>query len=341
MTTGRFQYQLGLSLQYSLLENINRTVDSTLTFRQTNWYPRASLIYTPRHGRSLKIVYAASTTSPTLEQLQPVADPTNPFVVKLGNPDLLQQISHTVNLTYNSLNTHSFQNLQAGFQGTYNEHFITTATTILSGGIQELQYINVNGVWGASSNITYGFPLGDQRKGNSSIGLNSHYGRSITEISGALDVTEALGWGATWKLNYHPTGNLFFESQAGYSATANRYSLNGGQPTTANLLVYSLDASYLLPGSVTVSSWYNYQLTGGSLPSQQVSLWNAAIYKDLGRRHNAQLRFSVFGLLNRTHNLIQSAGANFIATAQTNVPGRILLLSFVYRFHHFDQPKPM
>ncbi|HXB07669.1 MAG TPA: outer membrane beta-barrel protein, partial [Puia sp.] len=272
---GKFQYQLGLSLQFSQLQNINWTVDSTLILRQTNWYPRASIIYSPGHGHSLKFTYTATTNSPTLQQLQPVADPTNPFLIKIGNPDLLQQLTHSVNLTYNSLNTHNFQNLQVGLQGSYNEHDITTATTILSGGIQEIKYINAGGVWNSSANITYGFPLGDQRKGNSSISVNSRYGRSVTEINGAIDVTNALGGGASWKVNYHPTSNLFVETQVSYSATTNHYSLNAAQTTTTSIENYSIDVSYLFPGAITVTSWYNLQITGP--PSQSVSLWNAAI----------------------------------------------------------------
>jgi hypothetical protein len=86
-----------------------------------------------------------------------------------------------------------------------------------------------------------------------------------------------------------------------------------------------------------LSSLYTLRITGsqGSLPSQALSLWNAAVGKNLGRSHNTQLRLSAFSLLNTTHNIIQTTGVNYIATSQSNLPGRILLLSFVYRFHHF------
>lgn len=337
VTEGKFRYQLGLSLQLSELDNRNRTVDSTLILRQTNWYPRASLMYSPGHGRSLHIQYSANTTSPTIQQLQPVADPTNPFVIKLGNPGLLQQLTHNLNVSYNSLNTHTFENWQASLQGNYIQHDIAMMTTVLSGGIQQIQYINVNGVWSSSGNLTYGFPLGDQRKGNSSLSLHGSYGRSVSGVNGALDITGTLGWGASWKLNLHPSDQLFIESQAGINYMGNRYSLNTAQNTSIWLQTYSLDASYTFPGSVTLSTLYNLQVTGaqGSLPVQAVSLWNAAIYKDLGRRRNAQVRLSVFGILNTTHNISQSTGPGYVSTSQTNLPGRTALLSFVYHFKYF------
>jgi Outer membrane protein beta-barrel family len=138
-TRGKFQYQLGLTLQFSVLENVNRSVDSTLTLRQTNWYPRASFTYSPGLGSSLVCTYNATTISPTLQQLQPVADPTDPFVIRIGNPRLLQALTHAVNLTYNNFSSNSLQNFQVSLQGNYTEHAISTSTTVLAGGIQQIQ----------------------------------------------------------------------------------------------------------------------------------------------------------------------------------------------------------
>ncbi|HEV2480676.1 MAG TPA: outer membrane beta-barrel protein [Puia sp.] len=341
-TDGKYRYQLGLTLQFSDLDDHNLTAKNSLNQRQTAWYPRASLIYTPSQGRNVKLVYTAATTSPTIQQLQPLPDLTNPFLVHIGNPGLLQQLTHNLNATYTQFNGKNFQNLQIALQGNYTEHEITPSTTILSGGIQQIQYVNVSGIWHGSSNITYGFPLGNQRKGNSSIGVRLNYGRDISLLNGAQDVNTSLGWGATWKLNFHPVEKLFVEGGASVNYTNTQYSVNPGQNTNTWLQNYSVDASYELPGAITVASNYNLQITGpqGTLPSKSVALWNASIYKDFLRDRSAQLRFSAFGLLNTVSNFSQTIGINYKETSQTNLPGRILLLSFIYRFRHFPGAKP-
>jgi Outer membrane protein beta-barrel family len=324
-------------LQISALDNHNRNVDSTLVLRQTNWYPQGHLLYSTGHGTSLFVQYSFWTKAPSIQQLQPVSDPTNPFLIKLGNPGLLQQLTHSLNLNYNSLNPHTFENWQVTMVGSYNEHAIVPSTTVLSGGIQQVQYINVNGVWNSMGDLTYGFPLGEQRKGNSSFTLHGSYGRGVSGVNGALDVTSTLGWGGSWKLNLHPSERLFIESEAAVNFTGNHYSLNAGENANIWLQTYSLDATYTFPWSVTLSSFYHLQVTGaqGSLPERAVSMWNGAVYKDLGKNRNAQVRFSVFGILNTTHNISQSTGPNYVSTTQSNLPGRILLLSFVYNFKHF------
>ena len=336
-TEGKYRYQLGMTLQLSDLDDRNLTKAYVITQRQVNWYPRASMFYTPSKGTSVKLTYSASTTSPTIQQLQPLPDLTNPFLVRIGNPGLLQQLTHNLNAVYTNFNPHTFRNLQLSLQGDLAQHEITPATTVLSGGIQQQQYVNVDGVWHLSSNLTYGFPLGDQRKGNSSITLRGHYGRDISIVNGSENRTTGLGWGSTLKLNYHPAEKLFVEGIGSVDQATALYSIYPNQNTRTWVQNYTIDASYELPGAFTVASNYTIQINGsqGTLPGKQVSLWNASVYKDLFRDRSAQIRFSAFGILNTPSNFTQTVGLNYVQTQQTNIPGRILLLSFIYRFHHF------
>jgi len=340
-TEGKYKYQLGVTLQLSDLDSRNLTTTRSITQHQINWYPRASLIYNPAKGSSVKLTYTANTTSPTIQQLQPLPDLTNPFLVRIGNPVLLQQLTHSLNATYTNFNSHTFRNIQWSLQGDLAQHEITPATTVLAGGIQQQQYVNVDGVWHLSSNLTYGFPLGDQRKGNSSIALRGHYGHDVSIVNGSGNITTGMGWGSTLKLNYHPVEKLFVEGIGSVDYTGALYSIFANQNTKTWIQNYTIDASYELPGAVTMSGNYTIQITGsqGTLPGKQVSLWNASIYKDFFRDRSIQLRLSAFGILNTPSNFTQTIGLNYVQTQQTNIPGRIILLSLIYRFHHFPTAK--
>jgi hypothetical protein len=124
---------------------------------------------------------------------------------------------------------------------------------------------------------------------------------------------------------------------AGVNYTGAWYSINSAQNTQVWMQNYSIDASYELPGAITLTSNYSVQVTGkqGSLPAKSVALWNASIYKDFLRNRSGQIRFSAFGILNTPSSYTQSVGINYVETQQSNLPGRILLLSFIYRFRHF------
>jgi len=336
-TDGKYRYQLGLTLQMSDLDDHNLTTKTSINQHQINWYPRASLIYTPEKGKTINIQYSANTTSPTIQQLQPLPDLTNPFLVHIGNPNLLQQLTHNFNASYTGFNSRNFRNLQFALQGDLSQHQITPATTVMSGGVQQIQYVNVDGVWHLSSNLTYGFPIGDQRKGNSSLGVHLRYGRDVSFVNGQQNITKGIGWGSNLKLNFHPMERLFIEALGSVDYTGSLYSIYPNQNTKTWLQNYSLDASFELPGAVTLASNYSLQVTGsqGTLPSRSVALWNASVYKDFLRDRSLQIRFSAFGILNTVNNFTQTVGLNYVETRQANLPGRILLLSLTYRFRHF------
>ncbi len=139
------------------------------------------------------------------------------------------------------------------------------------------------------------------------------------------------------KLNLHPVEKLFVEGIASVDYTGALYSIYTTQNTKTWVQNYSVDASYELPGAVTLATNYNLQVTGsqGTLPSRSVALWNASVYKDFLRDRSGQIRFSAFGILNTVNNYTQTLGLNYVETRQANMPGRILLLSFIYRFRHF------
>ena len=335
-TEGLLRYQIGLATQLTNLLNDNYSIHSRLLQHFTNWFPRANLIWSITKEKNLQLGYSGSSTAPTIDQLQPLPDLTNPFLVKLGNPDLQQSFTHNVNLSYNSFNAHNLQNWQASFNGDYTEHQIVGATTALAGGVQQIQYINVEGVHHFSSAVTYGFPLGT-KKGNGNIGVHGNYGHDISFINGEQNITTSLGSGGRLGINYRPLEKLFIDGNASLDFNSSKYSVNSTLNTHTLLQNYYMDISYEFPFAVTMASNFSWQITGsqGALPSHQTTVWNASIYKSIFRNHAGQIRFSAFDILNNAKSVNQSAGSNYIMTSQSNLPGRLWLLSFVYNFRKF------
>ena len=332
----KWHYQLGLAIQLTSLYNKNYSIKEPILQHFANWYPRASLIWSISQNRSVRIGYSGSSSAPSIDQLQPLPDLTNPFLVRIGNPDLKQSFQHNIDMGFNSLNAKSLQNWQFSIQGGLTEHAITASTKLLAGGVQQLQYVNVDGNYQMSAFLTYGFPLWS-RHGNGNVSLHGNYAHQNDFLNGQPNSTNTSGVGGDFQLNYHPAEKIFFNTSASLNYNANGYSLNPEQNSNVFVQNYTLDLSYELPGAVTLSSYFNWQQTGdqGSLPAHAVSYWNAACYKSIFRNHSGQIRLSVFNLLNGASNVSQSAGPNFISTSRSNIVGRLWLLSVVWHFRKF------
>lgn len=332
----KWHYQVGLEVQLTSLYNKNYSIKDPVAQHFTNWYPRASLIWSISPSKSLRIGYSGSSSTPSIDQLQPLPDLTNPFLVRIGNPGLRQSFQHNLDMGFNSLNTKSLQNWQLSMQGGFTEHAITASTKLLSGGVQQLQYVNVDGNYQLSAFLTYGFPLWS-RHGNGNINLHGNYARQNGFLNGEPNSTNTSGVGGDFRVNYHPAEKVFFDASASLNYNANGYSLSPEQNSSVLVQNYMLNCSYELPWAVTMSSYYTWQQTGaqGSLPAHAISYWNAACYKSIFRNHSGQIRLSVFNLLNGASNVSQSAGPNFISTSRSNIVGRLWLISAVWHFRKF------
>jgi hypothetical protein len=337
-TEGKYRFQLGLSGQLTDLYNINLVTNLPLSQRTVNWNPRASLLWELDKGENLNLSYNGNTTAPTIDQLQPVPDLTNPYLVKIGNPGLSQQITHNLSAAYSAFNAKTFQNWQVSLNGDYTQNQISSSTTVLAGGVQQIQYVNVQGVYHLSSFITFGFPINKQKNGNASFSIHGNYGHDISLEGGQTNNVLNTGIGGSGNIAFHSGDKLFIDCNAGIDETRSGYSIPLSPP--AQTLNENLQSrvSYRFPRSFTLTSRYNLQVTGSqnSLPGRTNQLWDLALYKTLFPKKTGEIRFSAFDLLNSASSFSQSIGPNYTQTVRSNQTGRYFQISFIFRPKAFN-----
>jgi hypothetical protein len=65
-----------------------------------NFIPAFTFNYNPKQQRRLKFEYAGNTINPTLLQIQPIIDNTDPLNINIGNANLQQGFTNTVRADY-------------------------------------------------------------------------------------------------------------------------------------------------------------------------------------------------------------------------------------------------
>ena len=61
------------------------------------------LNFKPKKGKNLRIRYRGNTNQPSLTQLQPVPDNSNPQYIVNGNPNLKPEFNNNLNIHYNGM----------------------------------------------------------------------------------------------------------------------------------------------------------------------------------------------------------------------------------------------
>ncbi|MBP5210365.1 MAG: TonB-dependent receptor, partial [Bacteroidales bacterium] len=119
--------------------------NTTIEQAAVNWSPNARLEYDFNNTTSLRLTYNGRTSQPSVNQLNPVEDNTNPLRIVRGNPDLTQTFSHNVNVNFFRNNRQTFSSMNASMGFTYNNNNI------------------VNGSWTTKQGVTYSVPMNNKK----------------------------------------------------------------------------------------------------------------------------------------------------------------------------------
>ena len=125
-----------------------------------NFAPFMRYRYRFTKTKSLIMNYNGRSSQPSMTQLQPVADMSDPLRIVIGNPNLKPTFSHSANLRYQSFNSEAQRSIMAMLDAQFQQNSIVSKTNFdpETGG-QTTTYANVNGVWSLRGMNMVSFPF--------------------------------------------------------------------------------------------------------------------------------------------------------------------------------------
>ena len=332
----KLQWQAGISLARN--SQLNKDIGShKMDFNQSviNIFPRASLIYSISKQKNLQVSYSGRNRPPSLRELQPLPDYSNPLLIRLGNPTLKQEFSNEISLNYKDFSARKNRSLFGQLQFSNTAHKIVNATHINGQGVQEQQYINLEGNYAIGTNIDYSILLGKgHNKGNFRTNTNARYENAVNLLNSDKNVRKTYNWGQTVRLDYNIKEKFIASASAGFNGRWSGYSIDAGEISTLFSYYYNAYLLYDLPWKCTISTDINFIINGAQqhLPGAQAIVWNASIMKRLFKNQAGEIKLSAFDILNNSKNFSQITGDNYIETTETEVLKRIFVISFKYNF---------
>ena len=320
---GRVNYQAA---------DIEKSTTRTLTFN--NFLPTFSLDFKPKPQRKINLNYTGSTVNPTLQQIQPLIDNTDPLNINIGNPDLVQGFTNRINLTtsdYKVLKSR-YISFNANFSNTSNA--ITNSSQIDASGKRTMKYVNVNG------NYNYGFYLYytmELHKGiywGSSIDRNNS--RFINFINGTKNTNDNKAFSYSLNLNYWGEG--WFNFQSSIRIANNRTKSTIRPDVITKYTTYSGNGSLnikLKKAKTFIDLWTEYMLyskTDVFVNPQNLFLFNPSIRKVFTKNDALEVKVTVFDLFNSNNDIQRNIGSNFISENINNTIKRNVMLGVVYNF---------
>ncbi|GAA4395759.1 TonB-dependent receptor [Nibrella viscosa] len=332
----RYSYGIGVEVQEADLRVDNRSIDSLLNRQFVNVLPNAMFTYNFGRNRNLRINYRSRINAPSVSQLQPVPDNTNPLNIRLGNPSLKPEYINTVMMMFNSFSTSGSRSLFAALNVNQIDNRIVNATTFTNVGAQTTKPVNADGFYAVNGFMAVGRRLNNLKVNinwNTNVGLN----RGVSFVNNQSNYSRnwILGQGLSanssfnGKFEFNVSGNINYQTAA--------YSLQSSQNTEFFTKTLEADIYYQLPFRLVLITDVTYLNNSGRSAgyNQNFALWNVALARQFFKGKQGELRLQVYDLLNQNRSLVRNVTETYIEDVQSRVLKRYFLLSFTYNLRKF------
>ena len=331
--TKTYNYMAGLTFQRAELEGkvISGVKDSVIGKMYNNLLPGARFQYYFSRFRNIVLNYSTNTNQPSVSQLQPVPDNTNPLYIKEGNPNLKQEFIQTLRLNASLVNPYKNRNFFAFITLQQTQNKIVNYDHINSFGVDSVMPVNVNGVANFNSNFMYGFPV-RFLKANLNLSSIFNYYNGKQFVNTKLNRIKMITVGPEVRLDMTPHDKINLSLNAGVNYSLTQYSLQPDQNTKYLTQDYGGEFDWQLPKRFFFSSDFDYSIVNlyRPGPNTNIPLWNASISKQMLHFNRGELKFAVKDILDRNIRVNRTTNQNYIEDTRTNSLRRFFLLSFTY-----------
>ncbi|GAB3043102.1 outer membrane beta-barrel protein [Spirosoma pulveris] len=335
----KYTYAFGLDAQQASLNSDNLSRETNLNRTFSNLLPNALLTYNFAKSRRLRFNYRTRINAPSVNQLQPVANNTNPLNIQLGNANLQPEYSHTLSLNYNQFDAATFRNMFLFLNASRTDNKIVNSTVFDRSGAQTTIPVNTNGYYTVNGSLVFGRPLKlGAQKTNLNLSTNMTFNQGTSFINNQSNQAKnwLIGQGVglssnfTEKLDLNLSGNINWQSA--------KYSLQPQQNTTFLNQTVTLDVYYQLPLKFTFSTNVYFNHYGGNSANfnQSYTLWNATLARQLFKQNQGELRFQAFDLLNQNQSIVRNVTDTYTEEVRSRVLNRYFMVSFVYNLRRFS-----
>ncbi len=330
----RYNFMLGASLQPSTTKSTGRGRDTSYTVY--NIAPTARFIHKFDGSRYLRVTYRGTTSQPSLNQLLPLKDNSNPLVIQEGNDRLNPSFTHNLDTEYRTGKRNRYRWFSVTFRGKYTTNSIINRKTYTPDGVQMRQYINSDkGIYSLDLRLMYNYRIPNTdfywnlwtrsalNNGISYLNVNSQFEENITtnlnlglnnRLSYRLDDFEAT---AALSLSYRRTW-YSSKSLENLSLWTNRAS---------GSLNWTINKTWNISSDLTHRFFIGYSEGYG----KSQTIWNASVSKTFFRKRMTA-KVKVYDILKSNRSVSRTNAENYWQDTRNNTLGRYLMFTLLYRF---------
>lgn len=340
----KYQLNVGMSFQPQNSTLSYKKGDYMIDTTRTvfNFAPNMDLRFRFSKVSQLRFTYRGRSNQPTMENLLPITDNSNPLNIRMGNPGLKPSFAHTMRLFYNTYNAEKQRGIMTHFSFTATQNSISNSTRYNeeTGGLITRPE-NINGNWNAFGIFGFNTAL-KNKKYTINTFTNVNYQNNVAFLYNQDTKNNDRNTSTGLTLGERVTGsyrNDWFEFSLNGSInyTAERNKLrpeNNQEPYTYS---YGASTNITMPWKMTLATNIANQSRRGyrdSSMNRDELIWNAQLAQSL-LKGAATVSFEVYDILRQQSNISRSLSADMRSVSEYNGINSYCMVHFIYRLNIF------
>ena len=335
----KFNLTLGAGYQMTRLRGdlISKNAVIDRTFR--NMLPVARMNYDFSSFRHLRLDYETSMREPSVQQLQPVIDNSDPLNISVGNPELKPSYSHNANINFTTFNPAKFMNFFAFVTAVYQVNAITTSQMVDDRLVRTSKPVNVKDNFSLNGNVNMGFPV-KVIKSRFNLGPNANYTRTINVLNSQESMVFQKSWGGNIRYNFNYNDKFNLDLSATVRDQLSEFDAAPQQNQEFINKTYSAETTFSILKNFQFNASYDYYRYDSKTTSfsQSIPILNMWLSRFLLKGNAGELKVGVSNLLNKNLGVTQTATVNYLQQETTNNLGRYFMVSFTYALNRQLNP---
>jgi hypothetical protein len=332
--------------------NQNYPNSSDLTRDFFGILPYFNLQFSPQKMTKLRLTYNTSLNVPSVVQVQPVLDLSNPTSVYKGNQNLSSEYSHNLffhymkpdivkgtflifvsNLNYSNSKISNFS------YSTVNDTMIDNVS--LRKGVTYSKYVNMENSFSGFLFANYTIPI-KKLKSNLSTNGNYSYNQTPSMINFQENMTKTSMYSMGMMLTSNINENVDFSVSYNPKYFSNTFSLAGlGQNnywthTAAATTKFTLFKNFVWSSDFS----YNYNSQIDPSLNQHIFLLGSSLAYKLLKNRQLEAKITVFDIFNQNQNISRSISNTSITDSRINAMNRYGIFTLTYNFKKFEGRDP-
>lgn len=333
----KINVEMGLKIQQSVLQQ--GIIDSAANERGfNNFLPFFKFDWKYKRNSNFRFNFRTSIKPPTIDQIQPFRNNTNPLFIVEGNKNLIPSTNYIFSVRNHFSQPIKKTSLWASATFKLIQEDIVSSLNIGSDGVRKQTYVQTNGNYNVDVNANYEFfinPLGLTMKP----GLNFRYWRGNSFTNGVENISKVATYapkiGFSRSIDSLVNINLDVVFNYSQSTIENKFITKNNQ----HFWDIKVQNDWHLPWKMTMEAaleWSIFPSSSAFSSQTSVALLSANIQRVI-LKNTTTLTLGVYDILNQNRAINRTFNGNNVYESVSDALTRYIMLTVSYRFKSKDK----